>query len=619
MARVCEPADWIASLVTPQVNDIQDDTVALQASAEVVNGSPRMKLLEATRKSFSVQPKNLPDANILRILEGLKLVSWNQVTLTENYVVVTFDSSVGRKRQDQSLLASIWLRPLRVTSYVPSGPGWDVTVVTCPIAQPTVDSAWSVDQSVVLKKVSGEVLVAKGWLLEAWLQLWSSFNKEDDTALPSDTGRKVSREMIVSELGKDSGLSPPSSQSSTGAELPDPKRSKTAEFVPGKLVALDLDSRVWNVFESTGQLAVLKVQFLIRCWSTALVNDLLPGLRWSMDVFWEKVVQRATLLCRPASVEVFDVLGPQFHRLTELVQHPLTFKDNAKAFEAFLLGDVLLVNQDLLGLKSFYPSSGKLEWGKECSLVNRRQIASCIEGWSNFMTVFITTGLESTIDVLIKDLNTHLSACQYLSNFVLASEVWFLIASFMGNVKTKYSIILGGSALVLSSVESLKLVLADQITRFLIKARKNEMDYNFEHYQNNILPFQRRSSPQKPILVPGDREVHSKKQQKKEAPEKRQREEQREKEKSNRGATGSFSTVKSGEDSKVCRFHLWRLLGLKQQKTGELFACSIPKCCFHHHDKLDDVPKETLVFMKGLPNAPAEAKEAITKYLLNSK
>ena len=615
MARVFEPSDWITLMATPSPAVPPVHAEAPQASAEVSNGDLRWKLLAATLKSLSVEPHGVPTPSTLQILDGLKVVSWDEVTLEENYVIVTFDSSGGRRRQDQSLLTFLWLRPLKVMSFVPVGLFWDVAVRTCSIPQPTPKSEWVVDQNLILKKVSGDVVVARGWLLKAWEDSWAAPSSPPvvppgappiPDAVPFD-GR-VPSPLVAPELEIPPPHLPPTADDSSNS-----KRLRHSEFVPGKYQAIDLDSRVWHISESIGQGAILKVQFLIRCWPVKTVLDLLPGLKWSMESFWDAIMQRANLISHQSTTVIIDMVGPQFHQFTELVDYPLVLKVNETALEAFLLGNVFLLKEHIVNLNSFAPdvSVAQSEWSDVCSPADRVKIASCILGWSKFMNVFITSGLEQTVAVLINDLKSFHSSCRFITSFVIASEVWFLIASFMLDIKTKHSVPVGGSELVLSSDGVLSVVLADRIAKFIAKARLNLPDFEYQHYQRSIAPFQRKEiTSQRPVVSPAELAV--KKQLKKEAAEKQRLL----KEKKDKAAVNRSSSSSGAEDN-FCRFDILRLLGLKSHNTGKVFECTLDSCSHVHYNKLDDVPKNILLKIKDNKRSGKDMKEAISKQLLN--
>ena len=617
MASVFEPSDWITLKANPRHDTPRDVPSVPNASAEVAVGSARWKLLEVTLKSLSVEPRGIPSPAVLQIRTGLKVVSWDQVTRTENFVIVTFDSSGGRKRQDQSLLTSLWLRPLRVVNFVAVGPAWDVDVKTCAVEKSSPDSPWNLDEIVTLKKVSGDVVVAQGWLLDAWEAVL-------EVQSPHDPSPTVQHRIFESSSSSSTGVSglgvsgPSSLLPPFGVDGPDSKRLRPNEFNGGKYQAVDLDRRVWYVSESTGQSAILKVQFLIRSWPADLVYELLPGLKWSMVAFWEKVLGYANLLGRLTSVSV-DVEGPQFHRYAELVQYPLLNEVNEPALEAFLLGEVFLLREHVVGLRSFAPNvlGTQSVWGEEFTLASRVKIADCVEGWSKFMMVFVASGLEAKMAVLSNDLRSFYSSCRFLSSYVIATEVWFLLVSFMGDIKTKPSVIVEGAELSLSSPMVLGVVMEDRIKAFLMKARTNPVDLQYTHYVNSVAPFKRTLvgvSPKKPDASPS---VLSKKQLKKRAAEEKWRQEDKKKEEIEKVIPSVSSSAKP-KSQVVCRFDAYRLLGLKNS-DGVLFECNYDSCSHLHHKQLNQIPTAALQRIRDHVKTGNEAKEAITKYLLNSK
>ena len=498
-------------------------------------------------------------------------IKWAEVNVGD--VVFGFERPLGgRVERSAELLGSNGLRGFIMTGYEEQrGNKWDieVSVVNHVGIGELVDERgmqWSIGKVLELKGVSGSVMVGKdeGWLKEAAvLREMVDENVSEDGEVEEEIVFQGKRDRVESEDRS--------------------KRAKTDMLL--KTEGRDFNGVVWSVNDGSGRESVAKVQLLLRCWSVERVTSVFnESIKWSMDIFMEAVkmesckASRKRTSCSLGVVESVDG-DADFARIAELSEYPIM--QQRDVLEKFLLGEVSVISEKMIGLKTFCKSTGKSlpSWGSRCTMNGRRSIAECLSTWCHVTEVFLIGGMSKTCQFMVDELMSHRSCFEFVSDFVIGKEIWLVLATCMIDLRKNRKV--GDPGGCLGTPKAIKEWFAFNLQGLIDTVEHRVPDlWQYEHYVSKLTPFgsmagvsSMSSNP------PADSGVVTK------------------------GSVG------------LCGFHLGGLLDLKS-KNGDLLVCSFKPCKMTHFKSLSEYPEAELInFSKGQKSA-GYIKEAVKAHLL---
>jgi len=550
------------------------ETVATPPSSEGGDASGLRKVLSDACTCFkkAVNSKDNGGGELgsdaATVVDSASYTKWAEVNVGD--VVVGFEYPLdGRAAKAAELLGSNGLRGFSMSGYEERNKGkWDVelTVVNHVGVGGEVDTRgekWTKGEIIELKNVSGCVMTGKdeGWLKIAALEGLDEVDRPDKDGPMDDEPSKGKRSRSDDEDGS--------------------KRSRVETLL--KTEGKDFNGNVWSVNDGSGKESVAKLQLILRCWSVKRVISVFnESIKWSMDVFMEAVRMES---CRSgrrsfgnsSSDCVIVDNEANFARVTELSEYPIMHQQ--EVLEKFMLGEVSVTSEKVIGLRSFVKSGNRTlpPWEKGCSMPGRSGIAECLSTWCHVMEVFLVGGMSKTCQFMVDQLMSHQSCFQFVSDFVIGKEIWLVLATCMIDLKRNREV--GAPGGRLDTPNAIRAWFAFNLQGLIDAVAVHVPDqWQYDHYKSKLLPFS---------FINGMSSAS--------------------------GGGIKADTVANGG---LCAFHLGGLLDLKNKK-GEPLVCMFKPCKGKHFTSLGEYPEEDLKkFTKG-EKAAAFIKEAVKKYLLD--
>ena len=514
---------------------------------------PQTKCLVDAAQAFSVAgPDELSEA-AAQLLSVVTTADWNTLQLKALFCAFD-QTITARVVRNQVLLGSHSLRVLELVEFTAlEENNWSVVgkviseVIPC---GPGSGSLFTAGEHVRFTKVSGAVLQPTGFLLtdarEALVNLPALLAAEkvgDDLSDSEESDESDKEEEEVEEetprrgkRGADKAEQPPGakkqkkgkgamlSKSTLAAEFAGANEVEAARlsvklaqenllllegrsvppsipasgdleksFVASKNRGKCLNGVCWDVVEQTGMLGIAKVQFLLRVWDRELVDEVMPGLKFEMLSLLQHILvltRKFILQDNKVVVDIESIERPQFERLQEVSDHPLSKKP--EKLEAFVLGKGSVIDSTDIGFLDFAGNAidSSCVWGKAGTKTGRLAVSRMTQSWAEFSSVYHLVGVEEAVIVLRKDLAKPYGIYEYHSDYVVMHEVWNVIATWTHAMKHSKVVLVNGLECFLDTHVAQLSYLVQLFSELRVTAQKpyNKV-WEFDNYVSTMKAF----------------------------------------------------------------------------------------------------------------------------------